>query len=397
MNTRIARSYRKNIDEVLAFAQGSMPSFVMRGSDPPDEPPIFCFHEVDSKRFESQLLHLSRGGYRCLGALELSEKLADRNGDGREVALTFDDGTWSFWAHAFPLIRHYGFRAILFVIPSLVPEDDSLHPNLEDVWRGKASVEDLKERGRHQPLCTWREIEIMHQSGVVDIQSHSMTHSRVPISGRIQDFFLPGYPVETYGNVNLPVPTGDNPRSPNRALAWGAPILQSASRMAGTRRYFESEEAVARLVDHVAQAGGAPFFDRRRWRAELAQSWRTAAHDQAEFESRSEMERAILWELSESKRVLEERLEGNQVSHFCYPWFEGSLFSDSLASRAGYETVHYGLSLPSISGEDRPPTLRARRLSEDFLFRLPGPGRVSLYRIGFDRINGRPFSVGSET
>ena len=83
--------------------------------------------------------------------------------------------------------------------------------------------------------------------------------------------------------------------------------------------------------------------------------------------------------------MLEERLGGKAVTHFCYPWFQGSAESDDLAARAGYTAVHYGLSLPAAPAA-ADGLLRIPRLSEEYLQRLPGTGRVSLAQIWSARV-----------
>jgi len=395
---RLTKIYQKNADEILTFGLGRMPSFVTGATEVRGAPPVFCFHDVEAETFEAQLSKLVKGGYRTLDADSLERALiAEKGAATRDVALTFDDGTASFWNTVFPLLRRYECRAILFVIAGIVPNDDSLHPNLEDVWQGRASSADLEERERYQPVCTWRELGIMHESGLVDIQSHSMTHSRVPTSSRIIDFFFPGFPIETYGNVNIPLPAGDDFRQPLRALPMGAPIFESASRMAAIPRFLENGEPVRCLARHVEENGGEGFFARPSWRSELAKLWEGAGTDAAvepgRYETREEMETNLRWELQQSKQRLEEKLPGKSATHFCYPWFQGSTTTDRLARSVGYSAVHYGLRIPVVARGESEAELprRIQRLSEEYLARLPGPGRESLSKIALRRIRG---SVG---
>lgn len=385
----LERIVQKNADEFLAFALGRMPAFVTGSSSLGGQPAVFCYHDIDPERFEAQLRRLAEEGYATLDCEGLDERAGSSVRGAKDVALTFDDGTWTFYTFVFPLLERYDARATLFVIAGLVPEDDSVYPNLEDVWEGRASAADLEARGRAQPLCTWRELEAMHASGRVDIQSHSMTHSRVPTSSRVIDFFFPGFPVETYGNVNIPLPAGDDPRAPLRALPRGAPIFESASRMAAIPRFVENAEPVNALARHVEEAGGDRFFERSGWRSELGRLWSGSAGRQpGRFESDAEMEKTILWELSESKRLLEERLPGKTVTHFCYPWFQGSATSDRLAGRAGYRAVHYGIALPRDDDGAHALPRRIQRISEEYQCRLPGRERTSLLEIALERIGG---------
>ena len=196
-----------------------MPGFVLgRQRRHADRVPVFVFHDVAPEPFERQLQFLRFNGYHTLGSDELAESLVHQDSPNGAVALTFDDATWTFWTFAFPLLRRYGFRAILFAISALVPDDHRRYPNLDDVAVGQYALADLDLRAKAQPLCTWRELAAMHASGLVDIQSHSATHALVPISPRLVDFLRPDFDTNSFGNVNLPLSALDDPRRPERRL-----------------------------------------------------------------------------------------------------------------------------------------------------------------------------------
>ncbi len=384
---RLRRAYEKNVDEWLALARGHMPGFVAgRAGGLAGETPVFCFHEVEPGRFERQLRHLHQNGYPSVDASELEQLLRSPGAARRQVALSFDDATSSFWTYAFPLLRHYGCRAILFAIPGLVPDDETEYPTLDDLWRGRATPEELAARAHTQPLCTWRELRAMHASGVVDVQSHSMTHSRVATGPRLVDFYHRGYPIERYGAVNVPI---SSLHDPLRAERWpwpGAPIFENAPRTAGRPRFLEPRALDEALAAHVAVRGGERFFAQEGWRRELeALVAQFSPGRRGRYETEAETRRALVWELGESKRLLEERLPGKLVTQFCYPWFQGSALSDRLAGEVGYAAVHYGLRLPRDRAPGSQIPLPIRRISDDYLLRLPGEGRLPLRAIWRER------------
>lgn len=145
------------------------------------------------------------------------------------------------------------------------------------------------------------------------------------------------------------------------------------------------------LARHVEANGGERFFERAGWRSELAKLWKGTDHDggaPGRYETRDEMEENLRWELQQSKRLLEEKLPGKRATHFCYPWFQGSATTDRLAKLAGYSAVHYGLTLPPPSLESNTEELpvRIQRVSEEYLCRLPGPGRESLAAVAVRRV-----------
>jgi len=177
--------WRKNRKELQAFLSGRITRQLKDKGRTRSVPeiPVFVFHSVEPAKFEHQLIYLAENGYSTVNSNSLVEILnGKQRPEPRTIALTFDDATGSFWSTAFPLLNKHGFGAILFVIPVLVPEDKQNFPNLEDVWCGRARLEDILNRERIQPLCTWSELKMMDRSGIVGIQSHSLTHIRINIS-----------------------------------------------------------------------------------------------------------------------------------------------------------------------------------------------------------------------
>ena len=382
-------SLTRNAPEIQAFVTGNMPSFVVYAGRRPASVPVFFFHAVEPHAFEAQLRYLCQNGYRTLDADQLEARLRhpQQEDDGRDVALTFDDATWTFWAYAFPLLRRHRARAILFAIPGIVPDDPTPYPSLEDLWAGRCSAAEIAARGKVQPLCTWRELRALHESGMVDIQSHSLTHAQVPVSARIDDFVHPGFVAGPFANSDLPLAAADDPRRPARKLRLGAPVFQSASRLCGRPRFREAPELAQALVDHVAARGGARFFERPSWRRELAaalDAW--PEQRRGAFETPEQTREAIRDELTLSRELLEARLPGKTVRHFCYPWFDGCDLADRLAAEAGYRTVHGGVGVQSRDGTAMP--LPVQRISEEYLFRLPGEGRGGIAPVWLNRVRG---------
>jgi peptidoglycan/xylan/chitin deacetylase (PgdA/CDA1 family) len=380
--------WQKNGEEIRAILTGNMP-YSLKGSPPQQntktEIPVFCFHPVEPKRFEKQLQFLAANGYSTVDSDPLFEILKEGCGNKHKtVVLTFDDATGSFWATAFPLLKKYGFNSILFAIPGLVPEDNQIYPNLEDVWGGRTTLEEIVHREHMQPLCTWSELLTMHQSGIVDIQSHSLTHSRINISPKIVDFIHPGFDTYFYENINVPISRDDDIERPLRQIRFGEPVYESASRFSGSPRFLEDPYVGQRLVDYVVENGGRAFFRRSSWRRELKRKYRDLVgrlEIETEYESALETEAAIRSELTRSKYLLESRLPGKIIHHFCYPWFQGSPVSDRIARECGYQSVFYGLDIGEDNNKYRELPFRICRISEEYLFCLSGRQRHSMFSV----------------
>ncbi len=87
---------------------------------------ILTYHSLDSsgsivsvspRRFADHVASLVDLGYR---GVSLGEAVAHRGATGwwpeRAVVLTFDDGYASFYENAYPLLRHVGLTATVFVV-----------------------------------------------------------------------------------------------------------------------------------------------------------------------------------------------------------------------------------------------------------------------------------------
>ena len=379
--------WEKNGQEIQAILSGRMSRFFRTDNFEKEEKGVvvFVFHSVEPVRFEKQLRYLTKNEYTTVGSDSLLEISKERRGNSpRTVALTFDDATGSFWATAFPLLKKYGFRAILFAIPGLVPDDSQTYPNLEDVWAGRSPFEEIVHRERLQPLCTWSELIEMHQSGIVDVQSHSLTHSRINVSPRIVDFIHPEFDSFFYGNVNVPISRNDNAERPLRKMRLGAPVYESTSRLTGRRRLLEDPAVGERLVRYVQENGETAFFSRSTWRHELERTYRglvKRAGIHIAYESSQETEAAIRLELTKSKEILENKLPGKNIKHFCYPWFQGSPLSERIAGECGYHSVFYGLENWHDNHEPNKLPVRIRRISEEYLFCIPGKGKKAIINV----------------
>jgi peptidoglycan/xylan/chitin deacetylase (PgdA/CDA1 family) len=126
--------------------------------------PILCYHRFGADRskmvvapedFERQLAYLFENGYRVVRMSDVAEFLQGKRAlPRRAVVITMDDGYKSVYQHAFPLLKKYRYPATIFVYSDYVGAREGL---------------------------TWKEMKEMVDSGLVDIQPHSKTHSNLGI------------------------------------------------------------------------------------------------------------------------------------------------------------------------------------------------------------------------
>ncbi|MFQ5768308.1 MAG: polysaccharide deacetylase family protein [Acidobacteriota bacterium] len=391
--------YQKNAHLVRTLLLHQAPEFVYRRRPEvvEGEIPVFTFHGVDPEQFEAQCLHLAENGYRTLTSAEFESVLSGRTRLQRSsVLLTFDDGLKEVWTVAFPLLRRYGLKATCFLIPGLIPAGEPPpRPNLAHAWREDRPVSEiLAGRPGEPPVATWPEIRIMHESGVVDFQSHTMYHALVHTSGRVFDFVNPNYDPYFYGNLLIPLYRQGGKDVLARTPVPGMPIYAARPRMQAPVRFLDDERVRDRCAALVAREGPRTFFADPGWRRRLrriVQQESAASTAPGRFESPEERDREVLDELIRSRRIIEEKLPGAEAVHLCYPWFEAHGFAMALSVEAGYRLNYFGYRPGRPTNRPGDDPLCVVRVDELYLQRLPGTGRLSLREIlRQEYLSGRP-------
>jgi hypothetical protein len=377
-------SYRKNVPDLLALLRRNYPAFMFSRNPRPlqNEIPVFTFHSVEPNSFEAKLAFLARNGYRTLSGEEFRAAIAgERDIPERSVLLTFDDGTATLWTVAFPLLQKYGFRAVSFIIPGCIPEQAPETPTLLDDKQKRATIHALLARERGDfPLCSWQEIQEMHQSEVIDFQSHTLHHHLVCISSQLVDFIHPAYDFYFFANINVPVYRVNGNLNFARKMPWGTPVYRAEPRMSGKPQYFDDEAARQACIEHVAKHSNENFFASRDWRQQLKTVYQNARHD-GEFENHNEQAQTIWQDLQQAKQMIEARLPGKAVDQLCYPWFLGSDLAVEQSRRAGYRVNYWGIVPQRQSNRAGDDLFYAPRIEDHYIYRLPGEGRKSLKEI----------------
>ena len=127
---------------VLDLVTGCYPAFLFGGSVG-DELPVFHLHEVAHGWLEPRVRYLAENGYRTVACDEVARYVIGGVRPGpRTIVLTFDDAWENTYDIAFPLLKQYGLRAVLFAIPARV---------------GQAG------------FMTWAQLRELAESGVFDV------------------------------------------------------------------------------------------------------------------------------------------------------------------------------------------------------------------------------------
>lgn len=134
-----------------------------------DEGPAFLSLPPDT--FERQLARLRAGGYRSGAHADLRRLARGEALPQRTVFLTFDDGYRDTYEVAGPLLESYGFRAMVFLLPTVLADGGPLR------W---PEVESATRRWPHiMRAMTWKMAEEMAAAGH-EFGAHTLTHPRLP-------------------------------------------------------------------------------------------------------------------------------------------------------------------------------------------------------------------------
>ena len=163
MIQKLRASWEKNWPEIHCALRRGLPQFLLSKSprSPLQGIPVFCYHIPDAAGFEADLRYLRHNGYNTLTGDQLVSHLSGQQpAPPNSVVISFDDGSVEMYRTAFPLLQGYGFTAVAFIAP--------------------AFHENVPQGADHGRVCTWDELSEMHESGLVDVQSHTFEHRYLP-------------------------------------------------------------------------------------------------------------------------------------------------------------------------------------------------------------------------
>ena len=337
------------------LAGGTYPDFITKNWIGADLP-VFIYHRIEKSRFKNQLEYLKVNTYRTLDTNQLREVIdSGKSFDNKSVVLTFDDGLEDLYTVAYPLLQLYGYKGIVFIAP---------------FWIGAKG------------MINWEQIKEMHKSGVIDFQSHSLTHGRIPISDKVIDFFHPKY--HYYKLWQLPFENAGDSMTDDTLPPFGTPLYQNLSVLDNNKKYLRDTLLDKKCIELVYQNGGQNFFKMPGWRLKLRETvkkFHQSGSYTPRFETGKEQEKRIKREINRSRSIIEKQLPDKEVLSFSYPYNERGELTDYTLRESGYRIVFGGIRKDSIFGSMDGEFTFLRRVSGDFVTRLPGRGREPLLRI----------------
>lgn len=283
--------------------------------------------------FESHLKWMKRTGFKTISLKDLYLHMKEnKKVPKNSVVLTFDDGYLDNWVFVYPLLKKYGFKGTIYVNPDFVDRRKIVRDNLESVWSGDVNLNKLQDSG----YLSWEELKIMDEEGYMDVQSHTMTHTWYPKSSKIIDFRHPQDPYlwMTWNNFPELKPYLWSDRE--ELIFYGQPVYEN-DRSIAIKRYYEGPDLEKTLIDYVEEFG-IEFFDQGEWKEKLfkiSKEYKLENPYRGYIESDEEYEKRIFFELHESKRIIEKKLN-KDVEFVCWP---GGGVTDTalrIASEVGY-------------------------------------------------------------
>ena len=336
--------------------------------------PVFMYHSVgvchnewlwkyltiEYKIFDRQMAFLKKMHCNTITLDELYEYMDKGTPVPKNsFVLTFDDGYADSWIAVAPILKKYGFRGTVYVNPEFVDPSDKCRPTLEDVWANKLTIEEIPWKG----FLSWAEMKNLEKGGVLEIQSHAMSHTWYFCGPKIIDFQHPGdqyiwmnwnkYPERKYAYMS---------EDPERYKDYGAPVYEHGKSLA-IRRYFPNIDLHNILTEYVNKNGGRSFFENYNWREKL----KTLSNNLIEqlpdgyYESDDECQKRIIYELKTSKDILEKKLK-KKIEYLCWP---GGGYNDETFKKALeiYKSVTLGSEDRKIinnSFGDSPNTIKRK-------------------------------------
>ncbi|HEX4048128.1 MAG TPA: polysaccharide deacetylase family protein [Elusimicrobiota bacterium] len=117
---------------------------------------------VSAADFRAQLEHLRDDGYTAIGLADWRDaETGLKPLPDKPVLLTFDDGFMNNYEAAYPLLREFGMKGVIFLVYEAVGRHNG--------WENPALEPWLK-------MLTWGQIKEMQDSGVIEFGSHTMRH-----------------------------------------------------------------------------------------------------------------------------------------------------------------------------------------------------------------------------
>lgn len=318
--------------------------------------PVLMFHSIGCEKenwyrnwlsvsldhFENFCKYLVKNNFETIFLDEWYEnKNTPTSSSKKQVVITFDDGYLDNWVYAYPILKKYNLKGTIFINPEFIDISKDIRYNLNDVWDKKI------ERNQLTPLgfLNWAELKEMDASDVMDIQSHSMSHNFYFSSNQIKDIYTGQPHYDWMPWINRPDRKPYyNIENQEQYVPKGSPIFEF-DRALGLRRYFPDEELIkyaSCIYSNDEDNNKISLINKLNEKLSLYPGT---------YESDKDMEKRYRYELFESKRVLEEKLN-KKIDYLCWPGGGYNELSVKLSIEAGYKASTFSTKNKKLIKKD---------------------------------------------
>jgi len=303
---------------------------------------VLNFLTLETKYFEEHLSFFVRNNYESISLTEYFDlRNINANGARYRYCITLDDGYVDNFTFVFPLLKKYKIKATIFVNPEFVDRRDIVRKNLEDYWLGKISFTEIDSLG----FLSWSEMRLMEKSGLVDIQSHTLTHAKYFISDRIIDLHHPGANcLHAAGNLfpgRKPYYITDD--NFEKLIPYGYPFFEEGSSVIA-RRVFINEDFVSEVAERLKKIKWQDNYSFNNIYSVIEPVYKEYKNKEkliSSVESEYEYEQRLLRELALSKEIIEKELD-KKVDFLCWPYGDNNEYTHNKALKCGYKATSAG-------------------------------------------------------
>jgi hypothetical protein len=351
--------------------------------------PVFVYHTIDPKLFESQLQYLKDNGYRTLSIHEFYETMVDSKtfDNKKTVLITIDDARSSVWRYAYPLLKKYEMHASVFVIPGITQESILFRKNLEDFWNDKCSLKEIyNEDENDNTLCNWQEIKEMYSSGFVNIESHTLFHREIFKNLNITDYIIPEISFIPYNFKGSPYYSLDDlGKTMSSNNFGGLPLFESAPLMLAGPKLDISTEFIVKCKEIYLDASK----NNKDWKSSIKKIVNEQLSRNKYFSLEPHSKEDVLQDLMISRELIQKNLDSNAGNHLCLPWTKGNNDTINICIDLGIKSCFWGILESKKINKPGDNPYFISRIKNDFIFRLPGKHRKSLYFIYAHKLKRR--------
>jgi peptidoglycan/xylan/chitin deacetylase (PgdA/CDA1 family) len=140
---------------------------------------------VSPQTFEAHLQHRRHSGYKTVTLDELAAFVAGAGQlPDKSVVLSFDDGYLDNYVYAYPLLKQYGLKAVIFLVTGWVDAATAANANTKDITEELKKTAVSHDEGKkliaqgqfNRVIMNWDMVKEADASGLVDFQSHTVSH-----------------------------------------------------------------------------------------------------------------------------------------------------------------------------------------------------------------------------